>query len=509
MKKLHRRDFLKLMGGSVAAMGAPAMLMPQQLLASEGAAFGDYKALVCLFMAGGNDSLNMVVPTQLEGGSGYENYAQVRSGLAAKYVDLSAGINPEGSLLSGGAGNPYYMNGNVAEAYTKGLYFMGSDTPKPFGINAMMPELAHLIQTNDASPVANMGTLVTPVTRSQILSGEAELPKFLFAHNHQQNELQFGRSDVTKSYGWAGKLNDNWAGVNGENMLGMNISYAGDKPLLKGASARSLQLSAGRLFDYSAMGNPDSPSQSTRRQMYETLHDLSRRNQFRALYNSMIGHSFDLTDVLKSVEAQAPDFTGVSGPYGEPLFDVPDAGTLGLNTGIGGGLIRQFEAVAKMIHYGQSNGVKRQVFFVQIGGFDTHGNQAVKHPVLLREVSLALYKFQQAMEALDLSSNVTTYTLSDFARTVSSNGDGTDHAWGGHSLIMGGAVDGGKLYGELPDLTLGGPDDYSSKGRIIPKIASDQIQATLAKWFGVDDDLMPVLFPNIDNFSTRDLEFMT
>ncbi len=499
---------MKLFGSGVAALGVPSLLMPQTLSAAESGGFSDYKALVCVFLAGGNDSLNMVIPTQREGGNGYDNYARIRGSLGMAYEDLGSGLNDTGTLLSSGSGNPYYVDGKNTTAYQKGLYFLNEGEEKPFGINGMMPEVAQLINEKSAAVIANMGTLVTPVTRDEIQQRRAVLPKFLFAHNHQQNELQFGRSDVTKSYGWAGKLHDNWQGVNGGNLLGMNISYAGNKPLLKGADGRPLVLDARRVFDYSGMGNASSQEQADRRQMYETLHRMEMRNQFRSLYNRMIGHSFDLTSVLKEIEASVPSYGSASGPYGEAVFDVPNTQVLGMDRRIGGGLIRQMEAVAKMISYGKANGLKRQIFFVQLGGFDTHGSQAVKHSVLLREVSLALYKFQKAMEAMDMSEQVTSYTLSDFARSVSINGDGTDHAWGGHALVLGGAVDGGKMYGELPDLTLGGPDDYSSKGRMIPKIASDQYQSTLAKWFGVDDGLMTTLFPNIDNFSTRDLGFM-
>ena len=237
---------------------------------------------------------------------------------------------------------------------------------------------------------------------------------------------------------------------------------------------------------------------------------LSMQSHFKDRYNRMQLRSFQLTDMLAEAwESTASIFDGLTSSYGQPLFSVPEQDILGIDDNINGGLIRQLEAVARMIAYSQSQtGIKRQIFFVQQGGYDTHGAQRYNHPLLLRELSLALWDFQQAMTFLSLNDHVTTYNLSDFGRTITNNSDGTGHAWGGHYLVMGGSINGGQLYGDLPDLTLGGIHDHGSKGRLIPQIATDQIQASLARWFGVNDTLMPTIFPNIDNFSARYLNFM-
>ena len=173
------------------------------------------------------------------------------------------------------------------------------------------------------------------------------------------------------------------------------------------------------------------------------------------------------------------------------------------------------QSVAKMIDIGAKNAFttgkqhNRQIFMVKLGGFDTHADQIPKHPLLLRELSLAIGKFQTALEELGHANKVTTFTMSDFSRTVSNNGDGTDHGWGAHHLVIGGAgsdngghLRGGQMIGSLPDMTLDGADDYSAKGRIIPTLAQDQLNATLCRWFGVDDVLMPKVFPNLANFGT-------
>jgi uncharacterized protein (DUF1501 family) len=177
-------------------------------------------------------------------------------------------------------------------------------------------------------------------------------------------------------------------------------------------------------------------------------------------------------------------------------------------------LINQLESVAKMIDMGtkdafKSGGYKRQIFMVSLGGFDTHSNQDTEHPLLLRELSLGLSKFQNAMEELGHANKVTSFTMSDFGRTLGNNGDGTDHAWGAHHLVMGGDgqnnpgnLMGGQMLGQLPDVTIDGTDDYSDKGRIIPSTAQDQLNASLCRWFGVDEVLMPTIFPNLQNFVT-------
>ncbi len=510
-KKLNRREFLRL-GRNAALSLAGLSVLPRSVFSSTSPSFTDYKALVCISLNGGNDSVNMILPTVSSGESGYDIYAAIRGldneeiSLAVNNVDLSSGLNSTGNLLSAGWSNPYYQNASRTEAYLKGMYHISGT--KPFGIHGMMPELAQLVNSNTAGIIANAGTLIRPVTRSEIQAGTADLPSFLFSHNSQRTLTQTGEADNPYGAGWAGRLFDNWQQVNNDHLLGMNIAY-GRGRLPVGRETTPLRLNPGSPPTYKNLTGEGVPTQA-RRQLYLDLHGLSMESRFKNLYNRMLLRSFELTDVLAEAwESTDSTFDGLTSSYGHPLFSVPEKNVLGIDDDINGHLIRQLEAVARMIAYSkEQTDIKRQIFFVQQGGYDTHGSQKANHPLLLREFSLALWDFQQAMNHLSLTDQVTSYNLSDFGRTVTNNSDGTGHAWGGHYLVMGGSINGGQLYGDLPDLTLGGIHDHGSKGRLIPQIATDQIQASLARWFGVDDTLMPTIFPNIDNFSTRYLNFI-
>ena len=224
----------------------------------------------------------------------------------------------------------------------------------------------------------------------------------------------------------------------------------------------------------------------------------------------MLKNSLELDDLL-AIYWNSTHKTSFSskGSYGESLFSIPSKTYTGMEDELEGDLIQQLEAVAQLIYLGSSKmSFNRQVFFVNFGSFDTHGNQAEDHPVLLRELSVALWKFQKALEEMEVDDKVATFTLSDFGRTIGNNGDGTDHAWSTINLVMskssGTSFNGGKFYGSLPNLTMGGADDIKDggKGRFVPKLSVDQMNATLCSWFGVPDANMITLFPNLDNFKT-------
>ncbi len=237
-------------------------------------------------------------------------------------------------------------------------------------------------------------------------------------------------------------------------------------------------------------------------------------DDFKRLYGSGLNKSFDTFDSLYAIWNDNPINYATTGSYSEALFAKPSKADLGFDKDIKGGLISQLSAVAKMIDLGskgafQGTAFNRQIFYVTLGGFDTHSGQTTKHPLLLRELSLGLWKFQKAMEELGHANKVTTFTMSDFGRSMSNNGDGTDHAWGAHHIVMGGDglnapgnLRGGEMIGNLPEITLQGADDHNQKGRIIPSLAQEQLNASLCRWFGVDENTLASIFSNLSNFET-------
>lgn len=527
-----RREFIKrtMQFGALGALGRFGLVSNAMAAAPM---FSDYKAMVCIFLYGGNDAYNMLVPVGSGMGTGYTDYHTIRGTLAVANSDLglstasSTNTDINNGDLGTGMGNPYYVDGTQSSAYLKGMYSL-SGKGIDLGVNGVMPELAQLITDNKASVIANAGTLVRPVTKSQIDADTAELPLFLFAHNHQQRALQTGQANNLDDIGWAGKIADSWNDINNSNDVGLNVSYFGNDRMLIGRQTGPLVLGTNAPPTFTNMNNLSSNAHNDRRALFRALageqgttgrlnfdstNTYSGNDAFINLFNQATGKSMTTFDSLRAAWDNTTINYASTGSYGEGLFDVPSSDDLGFSENIGGSLIRQLEAAAKFIHMGASGalgtGYNRQVLMVRLGGFDTHSTQADDHPIQLRELSLALWKFQKALEELGHADKVTTFTMSDFGRTMSNNGDGTDHAWGAHHLIMGGSgasapgtVAGGKMHGSLANVTLGGPDDYSDKGRIIPSTAQDQLNASICDWFGVDETLMRNLFPNLPNFQT-------
>lgn len=524
----NRREFLRtlLAGGASGALGSLGQLALMNEASAATPAFSDYKAMVCVYLYGGNDSFNMLIPTGANSQTGYAAYAESRGGLAVANRSLSSG----GGSLNPASGNPYYSNGLAAESYLKGHYPMASFKGFELGVNAVMPELANLTYANKASVVANIGNLVEPVSKAQIQTDTANLPLFLFAHNHQQRALQTGQGNNLNDIGWAGRIADNWSGINSGSPMGLNISYAGSDRMMIGNDTSPLAVNPGNPPQIYDMQKAMYATHTDRRALFQAMHgvqnnsssgyvgfDASRTyvsaNPFERLFSNASKKSAEAFDLLKdSWDGHSVNYSRKDS-YGNDLFSVPSPAELGFESGLKGQFIAQLEAVAKMVDMGvrdsfSSGGYNRQIFMVGLGTFDTHSDQLLKHPLLLRELSLGLSKFQSAMEELGHANKVSTFTMSDFGRTLGNNGDGTDHAWGAHHLVMGGDglnrsgnLSGGRMLGSLPDFRLGGLDDYNDQGRIIPSTAQDQLNGSLCRWFGVDDSLMPTVFPNLANFA--------
>lgn len=445
-----RRRFLR--HSLAAALGSAsfaALSARMQLAVAQTPDGDDYKALVCIFLFGGNDSYNMIVPTDT---SGYNTYAQVRQNLAIEQADL---------LPISSASDQY-------------------------GFHPAMPGLQALYNQQQLAILANCGALIEPVTKADYTNRQARLPPQLFSHNDQQNFVQSLAAD-TATTGWAGRAADIMRSLNVNQQLSMNISLSGNNIFQSGHSVYPYAVNG---FGVELLNHFNEHSSEagevSRAQIFRTLMQGAEDHVFLREYAEIQERAWALAGDVKSAIDEQP-----------PLNTVFPEGKLGTDLAM----------VAKLISARKALDVKRQIYFVGMGDFDTHGDQANRQPALFSELSRGISALQQALTELSLSDQVTTFTLSDFGRTLTSNGDGTDHAWGGHQIICGGAVKGGKIYGRLPSLALDSEDDIG-EGRIIPTTSIDQYGATLASWFGLPAADFASTFPNLQNFDEVDLGFI-
>lgn len=478
---LTRRSFARRIGG--LGLGAAACsstirdlrLINSVMAAPTGPSPTDYKALVCLFLAGGNDSNNWIVPTD---STTFNQYTAIRGNLAL----------PQSSLLTMRTGpngtDPAYTD---ADGHT-------------YGLHPNCGELQTLFGEGKIATVMNVGTLVRPITRAQYLStASGTKPPQLFSHSDQVTQWQTSIPDQPPATGWGGRMADllnAWANPSGN--LSMSVSLNGANTLEIGNLVSQYHVSTSGAVTLS--GNLMTGTGTRVRAMRDIL-ALTNTNLQRKAYAQVLDRAIYTGDLLN---------TAIAPTALDSFWTVPFP-----NTTLG----NQLKMIARLI---QARGpaafnMHRQIFFCSVGGYDTHTSQVTltptlntttgTHATLLNEVSECMFAFQRAMEQLGESSNVTTFTASDFSRTFPTNSQGSDHGWGAHHLVMGGAVQGGRTFGKLPTFAINGPDDTGT-GRWIPTLAVDQHSATLAKWFGVPDSDIPLLFPNIGRFSTADLGFM-
>jgi uncharacterized protein (DUF1501 family) len=445
--RVHRRGFIQY--ASLAAAGNILGLRPFAGLNAMAQTSGDdYKALVCVFLFGGNDANNMLVPFDTQG---YNNYAAIRANLAL----------PQSSLL------PL--------------------TPLPnFALHPSLPDVQSLFNSGAAALVANVGTLTQPTTRTQYLAGSS-VPSNLFSHPDQQEEWQNASQDASTPTGWAGRISDVLAGsYNASATIPMITSLDGDTLFCNGVATTPVSVSAGNVGGATCSeGAACGARQSAAQTLLTFDSGVSLVTADNTITTNAYNYSAVLTAATKSVS---------------PLKTVFPADN---------GLAAQLQQVAEIIQVRAALGVQRQIFFCGIGNFDTHSDQLTLQASLLSGISPALAAFYQATQELGVSSDVTTFTMSDFARTLQPNSNtGSDHAWGSHHIVLGGAVKGGKMYGTFPTLALGGPDDSDTNGRWVPSTGSVQYAATLAQWFGVPANQLASVFPNIGAFATNNLGFV-
>ncbi|MDB6168539.1 MAG: hypothetical protein JWM88_1403 [Verrucomicrobia bacterium] len=417
---------------------------------------GDYKALVCLFLQGGNDANNLIVPTDT---ATYAAYLAARTTLALPV----AGVLPIAPRTSDG---------------------------RSWGLHPSLAGIQGLFGSGQAALLANVGTLVQPTTLTQYKSGKTPLPPQLFSHSDQQVQWQSSVPDKVPTTGWGGRLADLVNAFNSNNQISMSVSLAGTNFFQVGKQVSQYAISPGGAVTFSGTTGGNNPLR------YAAQKDLFAQGQgalFDAAFAGISSGAIANSDLVNTVLAGAPALA-----------------TAFPNTSLG----NQLKMVARLISTSAAFGLKRQVFFCQVGGYDLHAAQvdpanplAGSHATLLTQLSQALTAFYAATVELGVASQVTAFTASDFGRTLSSNGDGSDHGWGNHQLVVGGAVKGGDIYGAMPVLTVNGPDD-TGRGRWIPTTSVDEYSGTLATWFGVSGTDLPAVLPNISRFAHPNLGFL-
>ena len=451
MSKLNRREFLKQSSIASAVFAATPGVAYSQVVGG-GGPFNDYKALVCVFLFGGNDSFNLIVPRS---NAEYNVYAQARQNLAVAQNDLLP-IMPA-----------------VPDVVEYGLH------PSAGGLQT-------LFQSGAAAFVSNVGPLIEPTTKDQFFNRSVALPPQLFSHNDQQDQWQSLKGNVQSNTGWAGRMADLMrTNVAGQQMA-TNASLFGNNLLQSADQTIAYVMGPGGPLQFE--GFPTDPNDP----FYEQR--LAFQRILDANYSSIYERGF--ADIQRRAIQSADTVSAAIASAGNLQTVFPE-GQLG----------QQLETVAKLIAVRDQLSMQRQVFFVAAGGFDSHDNQNQDQPELLGGISDGIKAFYDATVELQVSDSVTTFTQSDFGRTLTSNGDGTDHAWGGNQLVVGDAVFGQRMYGSYPLLQIGGPEDVGG-GRMIPSTSADQFAATLAKWFGIEVADLPVVAPNIGNFVQQDLGFM-
>jgi uncharacterized protein (DUF1501 family) len=445
--RVNRRSFIRC--ASLAAAGNAIGLRPFGALNALAQGATDYKALVCVFLYGGNDANNTLVPFDT---TGYGNYATIRGPLA------------------------------IAQNALLPL------TPTPnFALNPNLPDIQTLFNNKNAAIVTNVGTLVEPTTRAQFQANQS-LPSNLFSHPDQQLEWQNAAQNGSTPTGWAGRIADALnTSYNPNGTVPMITSVAGDTLFCNGQSSTPVSVSPGNLGGTSCSeGTTECGAQLATAQALLTFDTgLTLVQADDSITSNAYKYAQILTAATKSVTKLQTVFP------------------------TGNGLAAQLQQIAQIIQVRLALGVNRQIFFAGIGNFDTHSDQLTLQNALLAQISPALAAFYAATQEIGVASNVTTFTMSDFSRTFQPNSNtGTDHAWGSHHIVLGGAVNGGQMYGTFPTLALGGPDDSGSNGRWVPTTGSVQYAATLAQWFGVTAAQLPTIFPNIGSFKTSNLGFV-
>jgi uncharacterized protein (DUF1501 family) len=441
---VSRRGFIRV---GTAAVGSLA-LRPFGLLPALAQSSGsDYRALVCVFLFGGNDSNNTIIPMD---DVNFPAYTSIRGSLALPTSSLTAPVT--------------------------------SNTGAPFAFHDKLTEVASLFASKELSVVANVGPLVQPLTRAQYKAAQATtIPLNLFSHADQQLAWQTSIAQGHSPTGWAGRAADYIASqsINSSNFPTF-FSVAGNAIEGTGVNTQQVALAPGQNMN---LAGPTAG--------LKAINTLLTTNSGMSLVqaaNDTLSHSVSDASALASALSKSTKL--------KTVFPATSIGA-------------QLQQVAQIIQVQSYLGMRRQIFFCSLGGFDTHAAELSTHDLLYPQLSPALAAFYEATQELNMAQNVTTFTESDFSRTFQpTTTDGSDHAWGSHHLVLGGAVQGGQIFGQFPAFELGGPNDTDTRGRWIPTTSIDQYGATLCNWFGIPSSALATVFPNLVNFPTQNLGFL-
>ncbi|MDY7574580.1 DUF1501 domain-containing protein [Actimicrobium sp. CCI2.3] len=445
---------------SVAGSATPWMLNLASMAEASAATATDYKAIVCVFLYGGNDYGNTLIPYDA---TNYNAYNNLRPKLAYSRSSLGSTILAPQTAPVDAAG--------FSRQY------------------AMAPELAPLVPLFNAGKlgvILNVGTLVQPTTKAQYTNKSVPLPPKLFSHNDQQSIWQSSTPEGATS-GWGGRIGDLFAAGNG-NATFTCVNVSGNAVFLSGNTAVQYQVSSSGSVPFSAFEKPLFGSSAASNALQKMI-TQPRTNLLELEYNRITKRSIDANGVLGAALA--------NGRVINTPFPVDNS------------LAGQLQMVARMIANAGALGAKRQVFFVSLGGFDTHDGLDTVHPKLMKTVADAMSAFYAATVELGVANQVTSFTASDFGRTLTVNTDGSDHGWGSMHFVMGGAVRGQRYFGTPPAVASNGPDDVG-QGRLLPTTSVDQYAATLGAWMGLSSSNLMTLLPNLSgyNFSARNLGFV-
>jgi len=451
---MNRRQFLSRGAKTLTGAGLALGCNPYWSLAhsaSDPGAANDYRALVCLFLQGGSDGFSLMVPT---GNAEYNEYMHSRGELSVSKSDL-LGINARTTNASS------------------------------VGLHPSAAPLQRLFEDQKLAMISNIGNLVQPTSVEQYKNNAVDLPAQLFSHADQEMQWQQLQGRGRGTEGWGARAAGFLSAQQDRSHL-TSITLNGSNHWQTGFASRPFSMKETGLLQYAGMSNGE-PWQQARVNAFTQAQALPQQHEFIKEYAAIQQRAMQVTTELGTVLSQ-----------NEGINVVPQEGN---------SLAQRLGMVAELIAAREQLGMRRQIFFVNMRGFDVHDHQNKALPELFSELAEAMEFFQTVIENIGQSNNVTTFAASDFGRSLSVNGDGTDHGWGNHLMVMGGAVNGGDIYGTLPRLSVDGPDSVSN-GRVLPTLSATQYAGTLLNWMGLDESQLNQTLPTLRNFPTRDLGFM-